>query len=320
MFRKTRTTVYDILCFQSDTHCNKFPIFSIPVALVSTAPQKSSGTRQSSNRKPPARAPEPEEDEEFSDECPEPNGFFADATQCDKYYACTDGQVEERLCPDGMVFNDFSPVHEKCDLPFNIDCSKRPELQSPKPSKNCPRQNGYFAHDDRAVCDKFYYCVDGKFNAITCPDGLVYNQKTGICTWPDEAKRDGCSSKEVFQFDCPKQNPMSGVLHPRYSDPVDCQYFYVCINGEVPRRNGCSLGKVFNDATKSCDHPKNVPEWLHLSLAHTLVDWYKDQLTDEEIERLNRPKPSRRPVAAGSPPRTRGKAAARPKASEEEEE
>lgn len=26
-----------------------------------------------------------------------------------------------------MVFNDFSPEHEKCDLPFNIDCSKRPE-------------------------------------------------------------------------------------------------------------------------------------------------------------------------------------------------
>jgi len=26
-----------------------------------------------------------------SSECPEPSGFFADADQCDKYYACTDG-------------------------------------------------------------------------------------------------------------------------------------------------------------------------------------------------------------------------------------
>lgn len=25
---------------------------------------------------------------ETSDACPEPNGFFADAEQCDKYYAC----------------------------------------------------------------------------------------------------------------------------------------------------------------------------------------------------------------------------------------
>lgn len=30
---------------------------------------------------------------------------------------------------------------------------------------------------------------------ITCPAGLVYNEKTGICTWPDEAKKKGCSSE-----------------------------------------------------------------------------------------------------------------------------
>ncbi|XP_071455186.1 protein obstructor-E-like [Hetaerina americana] len=280
------------------------------VALATSAPQKPSTKRlPSSNRRPQPQQqrrpePEPEEtDEEFSDECPEPNGYFADATQCDKYYACTNGQVEERLCPDGMVFNDFSPVHEKCDLPFNIDCSKRPGLQPPKPSKNCPRQNGYFSHEDQSVCDKFYYCVDGKFNAITCPDGLVYNEKTGICTWPDEAKKEGCSSKEVFQFDCPHNPSTSGVLHPRYADPGDCQYFYVCINGEVPRRNGCSLGKVFNEQTKSCDAPKNVPECR---------DWYKDQLTDEEIEHLNRPKPKPKPLSSANiHSRTRGSTAGR---------
>lgn len=26
-----------------------------------------------------------------SDQCPEPDGFFADADQCDKYYACYNG-------------------------------------------------------------------------------------------------------------------------------------------------------------------------------------------------------------------------------------
>lgn len=30
---------------------------------------------------------------------------------------------------------------------------------------------------------------------ITCPDGLVFNPKTGICTWPDEAQKKGCSSE-----------------------------------------------------------------------------------------------------------------------------
>lgn len=28
-----------------------------------------------------------------------------------------------------MVFNDYSPNDEKCDLPYNIDCTKRPKLR-----------------------------------------------------------------------------------------------------------------------------------------------------------------------------------------------
>lgn len=68
-------------------------------------------------------------DPELSENCPEPNGYFADAEQCDKYYQCRDGQITEKLCPDGMVFNDYDSDQEKCDLPFNIDCSKRPKLR-----------------------------------------------------------------------------------------------------------------------------------------------------------------------------------------------
>lgn len=30
---------------------------------------------------------------------------------------------------------------------------------------------------------------------ITCPNGLVYNDKAGICSWPDEAKKAGCTSE-----------------------------------------------------------------------------------------------------------------------------
>lgn len=126
---------------------------------------------------------------------------------------------------------------------------------------HCPRKNGYFGHSDKSICDKFYYCVDGMFNAITCPSGLVFNPKTGICTWPDEAQKVGCGSADVFKFTCPKVNESVAVSHPRYTDADDCQYFFVCINGDVPRRNGCKLGQVFNDKTKSCDWVRNVEEW-----------------------------------------------------------
>lgn len=250
------------------------------------------------SRQPPAtRAPVVEEEEPTavgsagsSDQCPEPNGYFADAYQCDKYYECKDGKITEKLCPDGMVFNDYSPQQEKCDLPFNLDCSQRSERQQPKPSLHCPRQNGYFAHEDASVCGQFYFCVDGKFNMITCPSGLVYNEKTGICTWPDEAKKKGCSSQEVFKFSCPAVAKEIGQTHPRYADPEECQFFYVCINGETPRRNGCKMGQVFNDATKNCDWPRNVPE---------CAEWYKGILTDEQLHDLEFPKPKVRPANKG---------------------
>lgn len=77
----------------------------------------------------PSRKSTSAEDEDLTDECPEDDGYFADAEQCDKYYECRAGHITEKLCPDGMVFNDFSSEYEKCDLPFNIDCSKRPKLR-----------------------------------------------------------------------------------------------------------------------------------------------------------------------------------------------
>jgi len=88
------------------------------------------GRKQQATRRPASTTKRPTtETDETTDECPEPNGYFADAYQCDKYYECIDGAITEKLCPDGMVFNDFSPMHEKCDLPFNIDCSQRPDLR-----------------------------------------------------------------------------------------------------------------------------------------------------------------------------------------------
>lgn len=133
--------------------------------------------------------------------------------------------------------------------------------ETPIPSQNCPRKNGYFGHKNQNICDTFYYCVDGQFNMITCPSGLVFNPKTGICTWADEAGRQGCSSEDVFEFTCPKVNETEAVTHPRYADPDDCQYFYVCINGETPRRNGCKLGQVFDESNKLCDWARKVPDW-----------------------------------------------------------
>lgn len=136
------------------------------------------------------------------------------------------------------------------------------------------------------------------FLVIECPAGLVFNPKVGICTWADEAKRAGCGTKEVFSnFSCPKVNETFALTHPRYFDPDDCQYFYVCINGETPRRSGCKLGQVFDDSKKSCEWARLVPE---------CADFYKDRLTDAELEELENPKPK-----TTKAPRTKGTGSSR---------
>lgn len=66
---------------------------------------------------------------------------------------------------------------------------------------------------------------------------------------------------ELFAFTCPKVDEGVAATHPRYADPEDCQYFYVCINGEQPRRNGCKLGQAFDDVSKRCEWARKVPEW-----------------------------------------------------------
>jgi len=109
---------------------------------------------------------------------------------------------------------------------------------------------------------------------------LVFNENTGTCSWPGEANRVGCKSSDVVQFECPANVQSSDaagplVANPLYADPTDCQYFYVCINGVEPRRNGCTTGLVFNDLTKRCDKPKNVPD---------CKDWYKNPEADSEEE------------------------------------
>jgi len=195
--------------------------------------------------------------QDYTDECPEPNGFYADALQCDRYYECKDSQISDKLCPDGLVFDEDSTVFAKCSFPFAINCTGRTELQPAKPTALCPRQNGYFVHEDPKVCDKFYFCVDGLANPLSCPESLIFSPANGQCSYSDQIKREGCSSEDFFGFQCPN-DPNNSHAHPRYPDPADCQYFFLCFNGKDPRRNGCQTGLVFNPETVACDRQENL--------------------------------------------------------------
>ncbi|KAJ8682728.1 hypothetical protein QAD02_018520 [Eretmocerus hayati] len=198
--------------------------------------------------------------------CPESRGFFPDSRQCDLYYACADGQPEERLCKDGLVFKDDNPKRENCDIPANVDCGDRTELQEPQPSKGCPRANGFFKHEDPASCDKFVNCIDGEPQVMPCPPGLVYEEKMSNCVWAIDAARPCIDPKrEVLDdgFFCP-EGPVIGpsgsaLPHPNYPHKDDCAKFYICRNGMIPQKGQCDEGTVYNEDLFTCTEPESVP-------------------------------------------------------------
>ncbi|KAG8298657.1 Chitin binding Peritrophin-A domain [Homalodisca vitripennis] len=203
--------------------------------------------------------------------CPDKDGYYPDPIQCDLYYHCHRGDIEEKLCPDGLLFDDTNPSHERCDTAVNVECGDRTELQEPQPSKGCPRANGFFRHPDPEVCDKFVNCQDGVMTENPCPPGLIYDDTKSTCSWPSESVRKDCNVNQTKRdvlpdgFTCPAEDvvgPNGRVLpHPTYPHPEDCQKFYICRNGVTPQYGSCPGGSVYNEDIFKCDDPENVPGW-----------------------------------------------------------
>lgn len=81
-----------------------------------------------------------QQNDEF--QCPQKSGFYPDPIQCDLYYHCTaDGELTEKLCPDGLLFDDTNPSHEKCDTSINVECGQR-TTQRERKTKKCHNNNG----------------------------------------------------------------------------------------------------------------------------------------------------------------------------------
>lgn len=69
----------------------------------------------------------------FSGHCDEPNGRYAVDGQCDAYVECRDGVPEEKLCADGLLFNDKVGLFTfPCQYPIDVDCTTRAKLQTPQ--------------------------------------------------------------------------------------------------------------------------------------------------------------------------------------------
>lgn len=196
--------------------------------------------------------------------CPSPNGYFADSSRCDKYVECREGVAEDKICPDGLLFNvEAAPFRFPCDYPVEVECSSRaqPPLEKSGPSGNCIRRWGMFrVGSDAGDCGRYVNCVRGKEFSFECPIGLAWHPTSWRCDWPDNV--DSCDSEKFLGFTCPAPAIVDGVpseVDTQHRNPKDCALYFVCIAGKNPRLHGCQDRKVFNPAINTCDDPANVP-------------------------------------------------------------
>lgn len=69
-----------------------------------------------------------------------------------------------------------------------------PEIAQPA-GIECPRQNGYFEHEDPSNCNQYYECSNGGAVLRTCSTGLVFDEFTGTCQWDHAGYRTGCGKR-----------------------------------------------------------------------------------------------------------------------------
>ncbi|XP_011149450.1 protein obstructor-E [Harpegnathos saltator] len=201
--------------------------------------------------------------------CPEKNGRFPVQNQCDAYIECIDGVPEEKLCPEGLVFNPEARFNYPCGYPIDVDCTGRPNLQPADPSVDCPHQYGYFKIGDHQHCGQFMNCVDGRGYVFDCPEGLAFNPETYRCDWPDQVP--DCDAEAFLGFRCPEVKSNSFFLAGEtkfYRSNADCHHFFLCVNGR-PRLQNCGEGNAFNELIDACDAAENVTGCEHEAKVRT---------------------------------------------------
>jgi hypothetical protein len=131
--------------------------------------------------------------------CPRANGFypFDPEISCQKFYHCLEGSPYEKTCPEGVIFD---PSKGACIHP---DLARRPECSAKEVLNfTCPNSLKKFGklkfgdhdrHSDPEDCRKFIICLrDGRPRLGGCPNGRVFNEKSGFCDSPKEVK--GCEN------------------------------------------------------------------------------------------------------------------------------
>ncbi|CAO1381287.1 unnamed protein product [Diamesa serratosioi] len=123
----------------------------------------------------------------------------------------------------------------------------------------CPEKNGRFTVGKS--CDKYLECIDGVGDEKQCPDGLLFNEKASLFTYPCQYPIDvNCEGRTEIQRALPSDDcPHQFGYFRMGNKPSDCSQFLNCVDGRGYVFE-CPEGLAFSSETYHCDWPDVVKD------------------------------------------------------------
>lgn len=176
------------------------------------------------------------------DPCKVKSRVLPDATYCDRYWECVNGKAELYDCPNGLVFAGKNRgVTEGCDYPWRANyCEDKTQANGPISREHCDWLYGIFGHE--TSCTRYWTCWNGTATEQLCIGGLLYNENTHSCDWPENV--DGCQKHPLCNEDANGNVPLG----------KSCNRYWQC-QGGYPRLQRCPAMLVFDKRSLRCVVP-----------------------------------------------------------------
>jgi hypothetical protein len=177
------------------------------------------------------------------DPCKKRSKLSFDAQYCDRYWECIDDEAIQFDCPNGLVFKGKRDrgVTGGCDYPWRSDnCAGKTLANAPIQTEHCDWLYGIFGHE--TSCTRYWTCWNGTATEQFCIGGLLYNEETRSCDWPENVE--GCQKHPLC-----KDNPNGNVALGK-----SCNRYWHC-QGGYPRLQRCPAMLVFDKQSLRCVVP-----------------------------------------------------------------
>merc|ERR1712128_226155 len=177
------------------------------------------------------------------DPCLAKSKVVGDVQYCDRYWGCEFGEPELYDCPNGLVWvGKNQGIADGCDYPWrhsNI-CNQKDLANPPQSTEHCDWLYGIFGHE--TSCTRYWTCWNGTATEQFCTGGLLYNEETHACDWPQNVA--GCQKHPLCKDDANGNVPLG----------KSCNRYWAC-QGGYPRLQRCPAMLVFDKNRRRCVTP-----------------------------------------------------------------